>query len=53
MLKNGSKICTCKRKGCERFGKCTECIEYHKANKRYAPYCMRKRKSDKNKTNRS
>lgn len=46
MLENGLETCTCKRK-CERHGKCSECIAYHKTNRRYTvPYC--KRKSDKN-----
>jgi hypothetical protein len=43
------KICICKKKECERFGKCEECIAHHTANKKYPPYCMRVRKADKNK----
>ena len=40
MLENGSNICNCKRKKCERHGKCSECIEHHKGYKRLPlPYC--------------
>lgn len=43
MLENGSEACTCKKKKCERYGKCGECIAYHKTNKRYTvPYCKQK-----------
>ncbi len=43
MLENGLEVCSCKKKKCERYGKCTECIAYHKTNKRHtAPYCTRK-----------
>lgn len=42
MLYNGANICSCKKKECKRFGKCEECIAYHNANKKYAPYCLRK-----------
>lgn len=43
MLENGSEGCSCKKKKCERYGKCSECIAYHKTNKRYTePYCKRK-----------
>jgi hypothetical protein len=51
MLKNGLDNCTCKKKDCERFGKCEECIAYHIAFKKYEPYCMRKRRLDKNRQN--
>lgn len=43
MLLNGKEICNCKKTDCERHGKCEECVEFHKKNKRYPPYCMRKR----------
>lgn len=42
MLENGTDICNCKKKKCERFGKCNECIEYHKNSKRL-PYCKREK----------
>lgn len=41
MLENGMEVCNCKKKSCERHGKCSECLEYHKQNKRDA-YCKRK-----------
>lgn len=45
MLENGLEKCSCKRKNCERFGKCGECIAYHETHGRYKlPYCKRKRK---------
>ena len=38
----GSETCNCKRTKCRRHGKCSECIAYHRANKRYrTPHCMR------------
>lgn len=43
MLLNGKETCNCKKNKCERHGKCDECVEYHKTNKR-KPYCMRKEK---------
>lgn len=44
MLENGSDICSCKKKKCERFGKCNECIEYHSNSKsRPLPYCKRQK----------
>ncbi len=47
MAENGLEGCNCKKKKCERYGKCIECIDYHKTNKRYTvPYC--KRITDKN-----
>ncbi len=49
MLKNGLEVCTCKKHKCERFGKCDECIEFHKTHKRYPlPQCMRKKKQKNN-----
>lgn len=42
MLENGLNKCTCKKNKCMRHGKCNECIEYHKNNKHYVPYCKRK-----------
>lgn len=52
MLENGLEICSCKRTKCPRHGKCDECIEYHKENKRYPPQCKRKtnKKSESAKT---
>jgi hypothetical protein len=42
MLENGSNICNCKKKKCERHGKCSECIEYHNNSKILPlPYCKR------------
>lgn len=49
ILVNHLKICPCKKEDCKRFGKCEECIDYHKMHKKYAPYCMRKRKADNDK----
>jgi len=49
MLVNDLKVCPCKKKDCERFGKCEECINHHNMHKKYAPYCMRKRKADTDK----
>lgn len=47
MTENEAEGCSCKKKKCERYGKCSECIAYHKTNKRYTePYC--KRKSSRN-----
>jgi hypothetical protein len=45
MLENGQEKCNCKKKNCERHGKCDECMAYHLANKRYPPYCKRKGRS--------
>lgn len=43
MFEDGLKKCTCKKKKCERYGKCEECIAYHKENvNRGLPYCKRK-----------
>ncbi|QNU67388.1 hypothetical protein EHE19_002280 [Ruminiclostridium herbifermentans] len=41
IFENGLEECPCKKKGCERHGKCFECLEYHKLRKRPA-YCKRK-----------
>lgn len=41
VLKNGLQECNCKKKKCERHGKCNECIEYHTNNSKYLPYCKR------------
>ncbi|MHB9094528.1 MAG: hypothetical protein ACYC21_07630 [Eubacteriales bacterium] len=30
MLENGQSYCTCSKTKCERHGKCSECIDYHK-----------------------
>lgn len=35
------EVCNCKKKNCERYGKCLECLEYHKHKKREA-YCKSK-----------
>ena len=43
MLLNGMQECSCKKKKCERHGKCDECVEFHKNGKR-EPYCMRNKK---------
>lgn len=41
MLENGLEVCNCKKKNCVRHGKCAECLEHHRTNKRYPPYCKR------------
>jgi hypothetical protein len=41
MQKAITNECPCKRKNCERHGKCEECMEHHKTHKR-EPYCVRK-----------
>lgn len=40
MLENGKTKCNCTKTSCERHGKCEECMNFHKANKR-PPYCKR------------
>jgi len=42
MKENGLEECICKKRSCERHGKCDECIEFHKTNKR-EPYCKKKK----------
>lgn len=42
MLENGAESCSCKRVQCERHGNCEACMEHHRTNKRYDPYCKRK-----------
>jgi len=42
--------CTCKIKDCPRHGKCGECIEHHRLNKRHPPYCRRAGRRGKAKT---
>ncbi len=45
MLENGLVECNCKKKKCERHGKCEECITYHQTKKHPSPpYCKRKEK---------
>ena len=52
MLENGLETCNCKKKKCERFGKCFECIAYHKENSHHAlPYCKRKGNKEADKVN--
>jgi hypothetical protein len=42
MLENMKESCNCKKKNCERYGKCKECIEYHENSKRKSlTYCKR------------
>lgn len=49
MLENGLEVCNCKKKNCARHGKCAECLEHHKNNKKHPPYCKRKEsKTDRN-----
>lgn len=45
MLENGLDYCTCKKKSCERFGKCGECIKYHttKSKSYPQPFCRREK----------
>ena len=44
LLKNGRTTCNCKKKKCERHGRCADCIEHHKNHPRYkAPYCQQKK----------
>ncbi len=45
VLENGLQECNCKKKKCERHGKCSECMEYHTKNSKYLPYCKRKKAS--------
>jgi len=45
ILGNTLVECNCKKKKCERHGKCNECIEYHTKNPKYVPYCQRKKVS--------
>lgn len=47
MLENGLEICSCKRTKCPRHGKCDECIEYHKNNKRYPPVLHAKKQEER------
>ena len=42
IYENGLVECNCRKKKCERHGKCKECIEYHTKNPKYLPYCKRK-----------
>lgn len=48
MLYNGKELCNCIKKDCPRHGKCDECVEFHKTNKR-EPYCMRTKANHKDK----
>lgn len=41
VLENGLGECNCKKKKCERHGKCKECLEYHTSNPKYIAYCKR------------
>lgn len=51
MLENGKEYCTCKRKKCPRHGDCMACMEYHRLNSRYAPYCKRTKNREKQTSN--
>jgi len=52
MLENGKEVCTCKYKNCPRYGNCEACISYHLANKKYPPYCKRKKGKEASETDR-
>lgn len=45
LLANGLEYCTCPKVKCKRYGNCGECAAYHKANKKFDPYCMREQKT--------
>jgi len=45
ILENGLEQCNCKKKKCERHGRCKECIEHHTNNSKYLPYCKRSKRS--------
>lgn len=50
MQKFGETIeirCPCKKKTCPRYGKCGECLLYHRQHKRFPPYCKRRGRSPK------
>lgn len=50
MLINGLEKCPCKKKDCDIRGKCEECIERHKSDKkRPLPYCERKKEKQSKK----
>lgn len=49
MLENGKEVCTCKYKNCPRHGHCEACISHHQANKKYPPYCKRKKAKETSK----
>jgi len=33
--------CNCPNMECPRRGNCMECVEFHKANSKKIPYCLR------------
>jgi hypothetical protein len=35
--------CPCRKKKCERHGRCQQCREYHASNGKRPPYCLRKK----------
>ena len=42
-----NKDCPCRKKKCERHGKCDECRAHHEASKRQRPVaCERKKRSE-------
>ena len=48
ILENGKTVCNCTNVECERFGKCLECIAFHKNNKvKPLPFCKREENQDK------
>lgn len=40
MVKNVENVCNCTNEKCTRYGKCNECIEFHKKLDNL-PYCKR------------
>ena len=52
MLENGLEECNCKRKKCERHGKCQECMNHHQTKKHPSPpYCKRLEQKEIKKAN--
>ncbi|MBW7572598.1 hypothetical protein [Caproiciproducens faecalis] len=49
-LENGTDTCNCPHIRCERHGKCAECLEHHAAHKKYPPYCKRKSRAGRTKS---
>ena len=48
ILENGKTMCNCTNVDCERFGKCKECIEFHRNNEiKPLAFCKREENQDK------
>lgn len=41
--------CPCKKKNCEKHGKCGECREYHRLYKKNLPVCERRDRREERK----